>query len=99
MIWPLLCVYSGVEIDLENVSRVFRFRNFYDLPADQIISLIIPGGYRIGRETIRKSISSAGEGEFLPRLIGDAYPGIRRFDRQVRRRHIIAIDDDRRAAA
>ena len=65
----------GVEIDLENLSRVFRFRNFYDLPVDQIISLIIPGGYQIGKETIRKSISSAKEGEFMPRLIGDAYPG------------------------
>jgi V/A-type H+/Na+-transporting ATPase subunit C len=64
----------GVEIDLENLSRIFRFRNFYNLPADQILSLIIPGGYRISRETIRKAISSASEGELLPRLISEAYP-------------------------
>ena len=65
----------GVEIDLENLSRIIRFREFYSLSPERILSSVIPGGYRIDRNLIAASTRSTSEGELLPVLIAASYPG------------------------
>ena len=69
----------GVEIGMENLSRVFRFRHFYELPAERILAAVIPGGLHIGGASIGKTLSGASETELLPGLIGDAYPDFSRL--------------------
>lgn len=69
----------GVEIDMENLSRVFRFKHFYNLPADRIMAAVIPGGYRIDRGPIRNSLAAPTQEHLLPGLIGGAYPEFSRL--------------------
>lgn len=48
----------GAEIDIQNISWVVRFKKYYKMPLGQLLSYIIPGGYKISRPLITKAYSS-----------------------------------------
>lgn len=55
----------GVEIDIENIRWLIRFRKYYVLPMGEIVEWIIPGGDRINKESVRSFYVSDGLGKVL----------------------------------
>lgn len=54
----------GTQFDLLNIVFTFRYKTFYDLPAEQIASLLIPINYRLKPEKIALLIEATNEDEF-----------------------------------
>jgi len=48
----------GIEVDIENISWIVRFKQYYKMPLGELVSYIIPGGYQIAEPLIRKVYSS-----------------------------------------
>ncbi|WP_319560775.1 V-type ATPase subunit [Marispirochaeta sp.] len=63
----------GIEIDLENLERLVRFRSFYGFDAGQIRRSLIPGGYRIDPEEVLSSIGTQDPRE-IPSAVTRSYP-------------------------
>ncbi|MCK5568397.1 MAG: V-type ATPase subunit, partial [Spirochaetes bacterium] len=66
----------GVEIDLQNINWVIRFRTFYDLPLERVLALIIPQGFNIDERSIREAYSSQNVSQILDGVIKTKYPGL-----------------------
>ena len=54
----------GTSVDIYNILRIFRLREYFDYPADEIIPFIIRPMYRLTDETTAKLCSSTGKKEF-----------------------------------
>ncbi len=66
----------GVEIDLQNISWIIRFRNFYDLPLEAILATIVPGGFSLDRETIEQLYRAQNVTSVLQGFVTNKYPGL-----------------------
>jgi V/A-type H+/Na+-transporting ATPase subunit C len=66
----------GIEIDLQNVSWIIRFRTFYHLPFEQVADLIIPGGFSISDSTLQDIYRSEQLADPLEVMIHSSYPGV-----------------------
>lgn len=64
----------GVQIDIENINRLVRFKEAYRLPYDQIIPDLIPHGHRLGPKAIESLVSAADSGAHITEIIGSDYP-------------------------
>lgn len=42
----------GIEIDIENIANIVRFKHYYKLSKEEAIMCFIPGGYKTGKEFI-----------------------------------------------
>jgi vacuolar-type H+-ATPase subunit C/Vma6 len=47
----------GIEIDLKNLDWILRFRNYYNLSMVEIGDLLLPNGWRLGTEGIKKLLA------------------------------------------
>jgi len=65
----------GIEIDLHNVDWIIRFRRFYDLSLEQVLSLIIPGGFQLSEELLSQTYSSQGVGKIVQGMVR-SHPGL-----------------------
>lgn len=54
----------GMQFDLLNIMFIFRYKRFYDLPAEQIASLLIPINYKLKPNKIIELIGTTTEEEF-----------------------------------
>ncbi len=66
----------GVEIDLQNINWVIRFKNFYNLPLEQVLSLIIPSGFNLGTRSIKEVYSTQNISSILKDVFRRNYPGL-----------------------
>jgi V/A-type H+-transporting ATPase subunit C len=66
----------GVEIDLQNVGWLIRFKNFYSLEAEQALEHTLPGGLNLGPELMRESYASERTDREISALVGKRYPEI-----------------------
>ncbi len=66
----------GVEIDLQNVNWIMRFKNFYSLPLDDVLELIIPSGFNLGSELIQDTYSVQNVTGILQGVVKKNYPGL-----------------------
>ncbi len=66
----------GIEIDLQNVSWIIRFRTFYRLPYEQVADLIIPGGFSVKGSTLQDIYRSEQLTGSLEAIISKNYPGM-----------------------
>jgi V/A-type H+-transporting ATPase subunit C len=64
----------GVQIDIENINRLVRFKEAYRLPYDQIIPDLIPHGHRLSRKVVESIISAADSGARITEILGSDYP-------------------------
>ena len=44
----------GIEIDIENINSLIRFRKYYSLSADTVMDLVIAGGEVVSKDKARK---------------------------------------------
>ena len=66
----------GVEIDLQNISWIIRFKNFYDLPLEAILATVIPGGFHLDRAVIDELYQAQNVTSVLQGFIAGKYPGL-----------------------
>ncbi len=63
----------GVEIDMENISWLVRFRDFYKMPMEQALANMIPYGHHLDRSALEEAFSSGDSTEILRNLISKKY--------------------------
>lgn len=66
----------GVEIDLQNISWIMRFKNFYDLPLETVLSTIIPGGFNFSKAVIGALYRTQNISSVLEGFVRGKYPGL-----------------------
>ncbi len=67
---------AGVEIDLQNIRWIIRFRNFYDLSLEAVMSAIVPGGFNLSRELIDEMYRAQNVTTMLRGFVRSQYPGL-----------------------
>ena len=66
----------GVEIDIQNMNWIIRFKNVYDLPLEQVLSYIIPQGFSVSRESVMQVYSAKNPSEILSVLLEKKYSSL-----------------------
>lgn len=66
----------GVEIDLQNISWIIRFKNFYELPYEAVLATVIPGGMNLSKAVIEDLYRSQNVSAVLGGFIKEKYPGL-----------------------
>jgi V/A-type H+-transporting ATPase subunit C len=64
----------GVQIDMENISWLIRFKSFYHMNLEQVLEYSIPSGVNLNRELIASSFQSEHPSEVLSSLVRKRYP-------------------------
>ena len=64
----------GVEIDLQNVGWLIRFKHFYSLDTDQALRYTLPGGLNVSVDLMRESYASERADREMSALVGKRYP-------------------------
>jgi V/A-type H+-transporting ATPase subunit C len=64
----------GVEIDLQNVGWLIRFKHFYSLDTDQALGYTLPGGLNLSVDLMRESYASERPDREMSALVGKRYP-------------------------
>lgn len=67
---------TGVEIDLQNINWVIRFKNFYDLPLEAVLATIMPGGFNLDRAIIGELYNAQNVTAVLQGFVKIKYPGL-----------------------
>jgi V/A-type H+-transporting ATPase subunit C len=65
----------GVEIDLHNVNWIIRLRKFYDLSLEQVLGIIIPGGYQLSGELLNETYASQDVSRIVQGIVR-SHPGL-----------------------
>jgi V/A-type H+-transporting ATPase subunit C len=66
----------GVEIDLQNIGWLVRFKDFYKLPLDTALPLMIPYGHNLDRETLGEAYSGQSITGIVAGLIKKRYAAL-----------------------
>ncbi|MBA7707070.1 V-type ATP synthase subunit C [subsurface metagenome] len=66
----------GVEIDMQNINWIIRFKSSYNLPLEDVLQYIIPRGYMIDRETAASAYASQNVADLLSTLIKKRYSAL-----------------------
>ncbi len=67
---------AGVEIDLQNIRWIIRFRNFYDLPLEAVTAAIVPGGFNLSQTLIDEMYRAQNVTSMLRGFVKNRYPGL-----------------------
>ncbi len=59
----------GIEIDLKNLDWINRFRTYYQTPASEIQSYLLPHGYRLGSEEFQTVFGGENVTKILTKII------------------------------
>jgi len=66
----------GVEIDLQNISWIIRFRKFYNLPLEAVLATMVPGGFSLNKATIEELYRAQNVTSVLQGFVEGKYPGL-----------------------
>ncbi|MHC4518077.1 MAG: V0D/AC39 family V-type ATPase subunit [Planctomycetota bacterium] len=67
---------AGVEIELENISWIIRFKSYYDLPLETVLATLIPGGFNLTRPVIDELYRAQNVTSVLQGFVEGTYPGL-----------------------
>ena len=67
----------GVQIDMENIGSLIRFRKYYDLEMSAMMELLIPGGNQIKKDTVRDFYATDGLAKIVDMVAKARYQHIR----------------------
>jgi V/A-type H+-transporting ATPase subunit C len=68
--------FIGVEIDLQNISWLVRFKSVYDLPLDEALSYVLPSRNSGARDRITAAYHSQDVKEMLSGFLSRGYHGL-----------------------
>jgi V/A-type H+-transporting ATPase subunit C len=66
----------GVDIDLQNVSWLIRFKNFYSLEEERALGYTLPGGLNLHPDLMRELYGAEHTERQISSLVGKRYPEI-----------------------
>jgi V/A-type H+-transporting ATPase subunit C len=66
----------GVEIDLQNINWIIRFKNFYDLPHEAVLAAIVPGGFNLDMAVMEELYAAQNVTSVLQGFVKSKYPGL-----------------------
>ncbi len=66
----------GVEIDLQNINWIIRFKNFYGLPLEAVLAAIVPGGFNLDRAIMGELYRAQNVTSVLQGFVKSKYPGL-----------------------
>ena len=66
----------GVEIDLQNINWIIRFKNFYDLPLEAVLAAIVPGGFNLDMSVMQELYVAQNVTSVLQGFVKNKYPGL-----------------------
>jgi V/A-type H+-transporting ATPase subunit C len=66
----------GVEIDLQNINWIIRFKNFYDLPLEAVLASIVPGGFNLNMAVMEELYVAQNVTSVLQGFVKSKYPGL-----------------------
>ncbi len=66
----------GVEIDLVNINWIIRFKRFYNVQIEEVMSLIIPGGFHLSDKHLKNAYTSQTTIQILQDIVKSDYPGL-----------------------
>ncbi len=66
----------GVEIDLQNIDWIIRFKNFYDLPLEAVMAAIVPGGFNLDQAVMGDLYGAQNVTSVLQAFVKRKYPGL-----------------------
>ncbi len=67
---------AGVQIDLQNVNWIIRFKHFYDLPLEAVMAALVPGGFHLARPVIDELYRAQNVTSALQGFVKSIYPGL-----------------------
>ncbi|MBC8217923.1 MAG: V-type ATPase subunit [Planctomycetes bacterium] len=67
---------TGVEIDLQNIDWIIRFKNFYDLPLEAVMAAIVPGGFNLDQAVMGDLYGAQNVTSVLQGFVKRKYPGL-----------------------
>jgi len=67
---------TGVEIDLQNINWIIRFKNFYGLPLEAVLAAIVPGGFNLDRAIMDQLYNAQNVTSVLQGFVKSKYPGL-----------------------
>src|SRR4030042_2905375 len=67
---------AGIEIDLQNINWIIRFKNFYDLPLEAVLAAIVPGGFNLDRAIMEEFYAAQNVTSLLQGFVKSKYPGL-----------------------
>ncbi|MEJ2649452.1 MAG: V-type ATPase subunit [Sedimentisphaerales bacterium] len=67
---------TGVEIDLQNINWLIRLKNFYDLPLDAVLAMLVPGGFNLDQAIISELYQAQNVAGVLQNFVKGKYPGL-----------------------
>jgi vacuolar-type H+-ATPase subunit C/Vma6 len=67
----------GIEVDIENINGLIRFRKYYSLAIGEMLEWVIPGGAWITKDTVRKFYVSDGLGKVVESIAMGPYARIK----------------------
>ena len=67
---------TGVEIDLQNINWIIRFKNFYGLPLEAVLAAIVPGGFNLDKAIMDQLYSAQNVTSVLQGFVKSKYPGL-----------------------
>jgi vacuolar-type H+-ATPase subunit C/Vma6 len=71
--------FIGIEIDLQNIEWLVRFKTMYNLPIDEALSYAIPYGSRLTREKVASVYEAHNVQELLAGFLPRKYPWLDSF--------------------
>ncbi len=66
----------GVEIDIQNINWISRFKGLYDLPPEAALSHLIPQGYGVDMDMLREAYSARNVNEMAGILLSRQYSSL-----------------------
>lgn len=67
---------TGIEIDLQNISWIMRLKKYYDLPLEEVLNTLIPGGYSLKRPLMDDLYRAQNATAVLQDFVKTQYPGL-----------------------
>jgi vacuolar-type H+-ATPase subunit C/Vma6 len=67
---------TGVEIDLQNINWIIRFKNYYKLPLEAVLAAIVPGGFNLDKAILDELYSAQNVTSVLQGFVKSKYPGL-----------------------
>jgi V/A-type H+-transporting ATPase subunit C len=66
----------GVEIDLQNINWLIRLKNFYDLPLEAVLPMMVPGGFNLNKTIIGELYRAQNVTSVMQNFVKGKYPGL-----------------------
>jgi V/A-type H+-transporting ATPase subunit C len=65
----------GIEIDMQNINWLVRFKTFYDISSEIVLSSLIPGGRSLDTEILSTAYQKEDASEMVTQILNKGYPG------------------------